>query len=537
MRNVYAVQVQLKPNPSRDEAWANVLAAIGEWAAAWYARRGTAISLTGGAQALRPIEGHSLVTTSGEGPSGERLWTMSWAYPADDDPSLLWEATATAASRGNEIETSLVLRVGSRTYRVAPSSFRLRRPNLVRTLVDEFECSVAGRSVTAMAATVAASNVAGLVDDLRSPERRLPVVLISREPYSDRPLLDPAGIADQLAGLAHVRVFADKWASFRLTSLIGKQHSCFNGAVRLYWPVAKAGDDVRADRPFMPEEVRGEAALVPERLLRRLAAASAFRFVEMDVTKLVRASLEQAALAAQARAREKALADATDRSELEALVNGLMDDKAKALEDVRKTRDEADTLRLELVDQNERIAELEAELSDVRRSIGVTIPAAPAAAAVVPDDDVEPATVAEALEEAAQRFAGRVTVLDTAQRSAEESDFGRPTEVFHALMAIRDVADLYFASREAGRPMGRWDDAFEERGVKYAAQESRATMNQFGGERDFTNGGVKRRIEKHLTLGGGDKKNCLQIYFDADDAAGRFVIAYCGRHLRTEKYR
>jgi hypothetical protein len=104
-------------------------------------------------------------------------------------------------------------------------------------------------------------------------------------------------------------------------------------------------------------------------------------------------------------------------------------------------------------------------------------------------------------------------------------------------MAIRDVAELYFASREAGRPMGPWEDAFEERGVKYAAQESRATMNQFGSERDFTSDGIKRRIEKHLTLGGGDKKNCLQIYFDADDAAGRFVVAHCGRHLRTDKYR
>jgi hypothetical protein len=536
MRNVYAVQLQLRAEPSRDVAWPSLVGAIGGWARSWYARRGTEIAVPAG-QELRPIDGHSLLTTIAEGASGEKLWTMSWSYPADDDPSLLWGANATAAARGDELETSLVLRVGSRTYRVAPPSFRLRRPNVVKTLLEQFDCSVGGRQVTTTAATVVAADVAGLVEDLRSPDRRLPVVLISREKYSDRPLLDPGMLADQLAGLAHVRVFTDKWASFRLTSLLGKQHSCFNGAVRLYWPVAKGGDEVRADRPFMPEEVRAEATLVSERLLRRLAAASAFRFVEMDVTKAVRASIEKAALAAQARARDKALADATGRSELEALVNGLMDDKAKALEDARKARYEADMLRLELADQNERIADLEADLKDVRRSIGVTIPVAPAVPAGVPDEDVEPATVVEALDEAARRFAARVTVLDTARRSAEESDFGRPTEVFHAIMAIRDVADLYFASREADRPMGRWDDAFEERGVKYAAQESRATMNQFGAEREFMNDGVKRRIEKHLTVGGGDKKNCLQIYFDADDPAGRFVVAYCGRHLRTDRYR
>jgi hypothetical protein len=233
----------------------------------------------------------------------------------------------------------------------------------------------------------------------------------------------------------------------------------------------------------------------------------------------------------------RALADATDRSELEALVNGLMDDKAKAIATLKQSQDEAELLRVELAEQNERIADLEAELRDVRRSIGVVMPAAPAAPAVVPDEEVEPATVAEALDEAARRFAARLEVLDTARRSAAESDFARPVEVLQALMAVRDVAQLYFESREARRPMGSWEDAFAARGLKYRAQESHATTNQFGAERDFTNDGVKRRIEKHLTLGGGDRKNCLQIYFYADDAAGRFVVAYCGRHLRTDKYR
>ena len=118
-------------------------------------------------------------------------------------------------------------------------------------------------------------------------------------------------------------------------------------------------------------------------------------------------------------------------------------------------------LRSELAEQNERISDLEAELKEVRRSIGIAMPAAaPARPAVVPDEEVEPATVAEALDEAARRFAPRVTVLDTARRSAEASDFGRPVEVFQALWAIRDVGEIC-------------DDAFEERGVKYAAQESR----------------------------------------------------------------
>jgi hypothetical protein len=36
---------------------------------------------------------------------------------------------------------------------------------------------------------------------------------------------------------------------------------------------------------------------------------------------------------------------------------------------------------------------------------------------------------------------------------------------------------------------------------------------------------------RHLTLGGGDRTNCLQIYFDVDEKTKKFAIGYCGRHL------
>lgn len=70
-----------------------------------------------------------------------------------------------------------------------------------------------------------------------------------------------------------------------------------------------------------------------------------------------------------------------------------------------------------------------------------------------------------------------------------------------------------------------------DRGFKYAATESKNTLNMYGEDRDFSYKGKKRRMVKHLTLGGGDRKNCLQIYFDPDDQERRFLIGYCGVHL------
>lgn len=54
----------------------------------------------------------------------------------------------------------------------------------------------------------------------------------------------------------------------------------------------------------------------------------------------------------------------------------------------------------------------------------------------------------------------------------------------------------------------------------------------YGAERTFVHRGRKLVMQRHLTLGGGDRQNCLQIYFDVDESRQRFVIGYCGMHLR-----
>lgn len=42
---------------------------------------------------------------------------------------------------------------------------------------------------------------------------------------------------------------------------------------------------------------------------------------------------------------------------------------------------------------------------------------------------------------------------------------------------------------------------------------------------------------RHLTLGGGDRQNCLQVYFEFDRDARKVLIGYCGVHLPHAKGR
>jgi hypothetical protein len=99
-----------------------------------------------------------------------------------------------------------------------------------------------------------------------------------------------------------------------------------------------------------------------------------------------------------------------------------------------------------------------------------------------------------------------------------------------ALVAIADLGKEYFASK-GKRSMGSWDEFFDRRGLKYAPTESQNTLNMYGKEREFTHEGRKQRMLKHLTIGKGDRKNCLQICFEPNEGAGRIEVGHCGRHL------
>ena len=74
-----------------------------------------------------------------------------------------------------------------------------------------------------------------LAAEIRDKNRVLPIAVVSEiEGEFLWPRL-PHELAFDLAGLAKV-VSVDDEATWALTDEVGKLHSCYRGAVRLYWP-------------------------------------------------------------------------------------------------------------------------------------------------------------------------------------------------------------------------------------------------------------------------------------------------------------
>lgn len=532
MRTVYAVQFEvgspcgLRPG----DAARRVQRMTAEWVSEWYARNrppAPDVMLDGGE--WQAGAGHLLKVRSVRPSDGKELWTLTWSHPSDKDETLLWTSECLVATAGHETEVSVVLRLESTAFRIAPSEFEVGRPRLVRRLIEELPCRQNGRVLRPVPQVLAVEGMAAFIEgELLSPDRALPVIVFSRDRWTDAYVADPRATADAVVGLAHVYALQDKWAAFALTNEIGRSLSCFDGAVRVYWPALTRTSDPYRHQLFLPDRIRAmetEGRRLADTLFRRLAPISAVRFIQGTVTKKVLIALEEE----EAKRREQVRSGLMDRASLE--------------EQILEAWDARDQVRRDLADEQQRAIDLElriAELEDENQDLKASFAQVGRYTATRPekkprtgeDGDVEVRNVREALDRAARDFADHLDVWRTAEESADKSAFSRPIHVYQAFLAIKEVAEACFRSRITGKAMGPWEKAFTEKGFKYAATESQNTLSMYGEERLFVDKGRKLQMQRHLTLGGGDRQNCLQIFFEVDDARQRFVVAYCGMHLR-----
>ena len=184
------------------------------------------------------------------------------------------------------------------------------------TLLRQFNCSCGDVRLSLEPIEVRAESIENFATTrLLSPRRRLPIVLVSRIADSGKWLVDPSELADPIAGIAETYYLADKWAGFALTDVVSKLYSCFNGAVRLYWP-----DFNPAESPFspvyIPEKLNQIGGRLTDILFRKLAAISAFRFVTGPVTTDAREHLQEE----RRRETEELRAAAADRNDFGALL-------------------------------------------------------------------------------------------------------------------------------------------------------------------------------------------------------------------------
>lgn len=145
-------------------------------------------------------------------------------------------------------------------------------PSLVAALLDTFAAASGALPLSAAPARCGEDAVPALVAAVTDQERVIPVVVISKQP-DNTPLVDPDAVARDLAGVAYVVELTDFAAAFPLSAQLTNPLSCFNGAVRIYWPGFTRDSDMYDHRLWLPDKLRAGdiAQRMPELLLREIA--------------------------------------------------------------------------------------------------------------------------------------------------------------------------------------------------------------------------------------------------------------------------
>lgn len=351
-----------------------------------------------------------------------------------------------------------------------------------------------------------------LIDLLTWPNRALPVIVISERDGAEAFPSLAADVAKRLTSLAHVCVL-DEAGSWSLTQALGREWSCYNGAVRLYWPGAvPIGSPFRNPLWFAERlEARFNDAAeewLCNKLTRLVIDASSYLSVDPAFEQVEEQISERRIREAELRAQENS--DYAELARIYADENGGLKRRAKALQ-------------LE-------IENLKAEVEGFRAAYirGDSISVAVEEAAT----ELPPASVEEAVSQARHRFGDNIAFPDDldAQLATLNPQAGPPSKVLEHLSGLAELATNLAGSTSIGMSVPKWLKArnIECSGESETVRKSKSARE----ERTFLIGGERVYCEYHTKPSDGTSPDrCVRIYFDKADEGRRVRVGYIGRHF------
>jgi len=345
-------------------------------------------------------------------------------------------------------------------------------------------------------------------------QRRLPVIVVSE--YDGHTLANDMHelVASDLCGLAHVvRLKSD--GAWELTNRWGAEWSCYNGAIRLLWPMRGGRGDPRAHPLWTMDRLMSQTddeAVARDRLrhaiVRRILDASTY--VPNDPAFADFVKLHERQLADEARA---AASGSPERS------------KEEYEDQIASQRAEIDRKDAEIRTLKENIDSLSMALRNMRpaREVGS-------------DEQLvtyvtEPQSVAEAVATARCELAGRVEIaVETDADVANlNSEAGPPEKILRYLRTLGELAEQ-LAEGPLGQSVPIW---LRKRGVDCSG-ESETSKNSGAGKR-FRNRKVNGRevdCEFHAKPSEVTSPDrCARIYFATSPTKPHVLVGYIGRHV------
>ena len=482
--------------------------ALGE-VESWVGSKGTINGTNGDRQVLTLNDGRigTLRAAKIQPTRGEK-WDWSLEEPTDFGSFL------TKLSLARDTDTIAVqceLSAGFKDTVLAPVSFEARCPKIIPRLLGlgglwavggtqlsnsflEFETMVDGDALTTL---------------IQDDRRTLPMVVISQIQGN---LLHPQ-VADQMArdltGVAVVAV-ASAAASWRVTSLMGVKWSCFNGAIRLYWPFSAMGGDP-SRHPYWTHQRLLEGTNSPLEASWRIREQLRRRLLSLSTMAMHRSPL------------------------FNDIFKSYFTDRMKEGREAAANKDELinflEQLNTELGEENRDLnAQIERQAIDLENAqVQLEYVGRGNQDQVAPEAEEAPTSVSEAVNRARRRF-GKFLIFgdDVADGIASLNEIAGPPE--KVLQYLEGLADLAVAMRSG--PLGQTVVAWlRARNFNVSTEsETSETNSKEQKRRTWHDGKERRYFDIHMKPNDATSPDrCVRIYFDTDQTRNMVIIAWVGR--------
>jgi hypothetical protein len=449
-------------------------------------------------------------------PGQFRRWIL-----LESQPDTIFRTTLVASAAHGEIVLFVVLETGPARAIVVPIPVDVRCPFVVRDVLRlpyEWQLGSTRVQPRKLRANDAASAEL-LGDQIESQDRTLPIVAVSeRDGFLLHPNLDE-DISYDLSGLATVASL-NEVASWSLTRRFGREWSCFNGAVRIYWPPTSAGLGNAFNHPLWTAERllevghgdTKEAADVARKIMRnRIMSVASFAIPEPSIIHQITSAHRQEQLD---RIKQDSSSQAVKLAEWEELATSYSDQLVKLEKELASRQEMIERLKVDLQNQ-----QLMREYSTSRGSDEV-----------LPENVEPPKTVAQAYEKARAEFSKDLHFGGDVELGIQKLDpaAGPPQKIYEQLATLADAAK-HKRTNTLGRNLQAW---LTERGVNCSGEDEITRKNEAARRRrTWKTASGTSVFDFHLKPNDGTSPDkCVRVYCEWDGTLKKYVIGYIGRH-------
>ena len=436
------------------------------------------------------------------------MWVLS--EPSD---ASLFSTTLALANSGSEIALACNLSTGFKDAMIAPRPFTARCPKVLRDILAIQPGWRVGETIVPCKATKfsKADQVDKLITLLLSPKRTLPVIIVSSY---DGFLLHPdlvGLLAIDVCGLAIVIEINDEVA-WELTNRVGREWSCYNAGLRIYWP--------HLDRKSNP---RTHPLWTSERLMQKVDdTETASRRIRSVIRKRL---FSISALAVEPPAIFERIEDERARRAFkERALLATTSEEYKAL--AEEYANSNDDLRRQLQQERGIIKQLREDLYRIQ----FTNAWADTDEEIAPVEDTPPDSVEEAVERAKRDYVQQLTfgddVMDGVRGLAKNA--GPPDKILDYLQSLASMVDQR-RIEELGQSPIQW---LQSKGINASTESETIQKNRDDmKKRTWHDGRSQRKFLNHLKPAeAAHPDRCVRIYFDWDEASAKIVVGWVGRH-------